>query len=83
MSRGDTIYLPPTKDRPAEPAPYVLTQDEVVRLLRLESTEKPYETLLRYRKLGLLKATQVGKHIRYQTPDVIDFLAKTREANPR
>jgi hypothetical protein len=78
-----SIYLPATKDRPIEPAPFLLTEDEVARLLRIDGASDTYETLRRYRKLGLLRGTQVGKHVRYQLPDVIEFLSKAREKNPR
>lgn len=81
MSESATIFLPPTGDRPTEPAPYVLTDEEVARMLRLDSD--PYDALRRYRDKGWLKATQVGKHVRYLLPDVIKFLDKARAENPR
>jgi hypothetical protein len=77
-----TVYLPPTPDgRPAELAPYVLTEAEVLRLFRME-VEDPYSALRRYRGKGL-KGTQLGKNVRYQLPDVLDFLERQRDANPR
>jgi hypothetical protein len=77
-----TVYLPATGDKPAEPAPYVLTEAETVRLLRMEGVADPYSALKRYRDKGL-KATQLGKSVRYQLPDVLDFLERRREENPR
>lgn len=77
------IFMPPTADRPAEPAPYVLTEEDMVRLLRLESVTDPYQTLYRYRSKGQLKGTQVGKHVRYTLPDVLEFLEIVKERNPR
>lgn len=76
-----TVFLPPTADRPAEPAPYVLTEEETIRLLRME-VEDPYSALKRYRDKGL-KGTQLGKNVRFQLPDVLDFLERHREDNPR
>jgi hypothetical protein len=81
MNHG-TVYLPPAGDRPAEPAPYVLTDDDVIRLARI-TTADPYETLRRYRGLGLLKATQLGKNVRYLLPDVLAFFERAKEENPR
>jgi hypothetical protein len=77
------VYFPATKDRPAEPAPYVLTEEDMVRLLRLETAADPYQTLYRYRNKGQLRATQVGKHVRFLLPDVVKFLATAQEENPR
>ncbi len=78
----DTIYLPATSDRPAEPAPYVLTEADAARLLRLE-VNNPYDTLYRYRKMGRLRATQIGASVRFLLPDVVAFLKATQEENPR
>lgn len=79
----DIIFLPATADRPAEPAPYLMTEEETVRMLRLDGVKDPYDALLYYRRQGRLKATQVGRFVRFQLPDVIDFLKVTQEANPR
>jgi hypothetical protein len=79
----EIIYLPATANRPVEPAPYLLTEDETIRLLRLDGGDDPYSSLKRYRNKGQLRATQVGKHVRYRLPDVIRFLEKATEENPR
>jgi hypothetical protein len=79
---GELIYLPPTDTRPSEPAPYLLTEDEVARLLRLDCADAG-QSLKRYRAKGQLRATQVGRHLRYRLPDVIDFLTRVQGENPR
>lgn len=85
MAETGIIYLPATEARPAEPAPYVLTEADVARLLRLPEAgvTKPYRTLYRYREKGLLRATQLGPAVRYLLPDVLTFLAAARDENPR
>ncbi len=77
----DTIYMPMPDGR-TQPAPHVLTGDEVIRIMRIESND-PERTLQRYRTSGLLKSTQVGKHLRYLLPDVLRALENIQEANPR
>lgn len=83
MTAVSTIYLPPVGDRPAEPAPFLMTEEETVRLLRLTENTDPYSSLKRYRDRGWLKATQVGREVRYQLPDVLKFLETAKEGNPR
>lgn len=85
LGRDLAIYLPATADRPAEPAPHVMTEADVVRLLRLDEAgvTKPYRTLHRYREKGWLKATQIGPRLCYQLPDVVRFLELARDENPR
>ncbi len=79
---GNTIYLPSTDSSPAEPAPYVLTEADLVRMLRLDCQD-PYQAIYRYRRRGQLKGTQVGKQVRFLLPDVVKFLDRAREENPR
>lgn len=67
----------------AEPAPYVMTEADVVRFCRLEKIKAPYMALRRYRQKGWLKATQVGKDVRYLLPDVLKFLETAKQENPR
>lgn len=77
-----TIYLPATDDRPVEPAPYLLTGEDAIRFLRLGGAD-PQRTLQRYRSSGRLKAVQVGKQLRYTLPDLVAFIERTRQTNPR
>ncbi len=66
------------------PCPELLTEDEDIRFLRLDGIgiEDPAGTLRYYRKKGLLKATQVGKCIRYRRVELENFIAKITEENP-
>lgn len=77
------IYLPATETRPAEPAPEVMTEEEVGRMLRLPSDANLYHALYRYRRKGVLKATQVGKAVRYRLSDVMSAIEKMQTSNPR
>jgi len=70
---------------PPQPCPEFLTQEEAIRYLRLDevSTEDPAGTLRYYRKKGLLRATQVGRSLRYRRVELERFLEKITETNPR
>ena len=67
------------------PCPELLTETEAIRFLRLDGidTENPAGTLRYYRKKGLLRATQVGKCIRYRRIELERLLEKLTEINPR
>lgn len=64
----------------SKPVPEVLTEEEVIKLLRLDEdgTDSSY-TLRYYREKNLLRATQIGKKLRYIKQEVLDFLAKQTE----
>lgn len=66
------VYLPNGK-----PAPLVLTEDDLIALLRLDAQsggpKNPKYTLEYYRERGL-RAVYIGKRLRYYLPDVIEFL---------
>lgn len=70
---------------PPEPCPELLTEQEAIRYLRLDliDTEEPGNTLRYYRKQGLLRATQVGKCIRYRRVELERLLERLTETNPR
>lgn len=70
---------------PPVPCPELLTEAEAVRYLRLDeiNIEDPAGTLHYYRKKGLLRATQVGKCIRYRRVELERFLDRLTEINPR
>ena len=65
--------------------PELLTEEEAIRYLRLDviDIEDPAGTLRYYRKKGLLRATQVGKCIRYRRIELEKLLDRLTEANPR
>ena len=67
------------------PCPYVLTEQEAIRFIRLDliSVKNPDATLRRYRKDGLLQAVQISKAICYTRPELIKFVKKLMEQNPR
>jgi len=67
------------------PCPELLTDDEAIRFLRLDgiNAENPANTLRYYRKKGFLRATQVGKCIRYRRIELEKLLERLTEANPR
>jgi hypothetical protein len=67
------------------PCPELLTEEEAIRFLRLDGigVEDPANTLRYYRKKGFLRATQVGKCIRYRRIELERLLDRLTEANPR
>ena len=70
---------------PWQPCPELLTEDEAVRYLRLDeiATEDPGGALRYYRRKGLLRATQVGKCVRYRRVELDQLLQRLTDANPR
>ncbi len=63
--------------------PELLTEDEAINYLRLDLTgvRDPARTLRYYREKGLLKATRVGRCIRYRLEDLREFLKSQAERN--
>ena len=61
--------------------PDLLTEEEAIRFLRLdiEGPTNPQKTLRYYREQGLLKATRVGKRLRYQRKELLSFLDRLTE----
>ena len=70
---------------PPQPCPELLTEAEAVRYLRLDQIdiEDPASTLRYYRKKGLLRATQVGKCVRYRRVELERLLECVTQTNPR
>jgi hypothetical protein len=58
------------------PVPEVLTPQEAIEFLRLdvEGPEHPEMTLDYFRREGLLRATRVGKRIRYLKSELVQLL---------
>lgn len=79
---SSTIYLPATKDRPAEPAPYVLDAADMLRLARVDSAD-PYSVLKRWRKKGWLRGTKLSHDVVFLLPDALKCLEMAREEDPR
>lgn len=68
-----------------QPVPVLMTEQEVVRFLRLDAEDgtDPAQTLARYRNAGQLVAIKVGRWNRYRRQDVEDFLATKSEQKQR
>ena len=71
--------------QPLQPCPELLTEEEAIWYLRLDETrvEDPARTLRYYREKGLLRATQVGRRIRYRRIELERLLERLTETNPR
>lgn len=69
----------------AGPCPELLTEDEAIRYLRLDEAggDAPTKTLARYRSMGRLHGTQVGRNIRYRRIELERFLERQTQLNPR
>ena len=70
---------------PPQPCPELLTEEEAIRYLRLDTIEIANRsgTLRRYRERGLLRATQVSKRVFYRRTELDRFLERLTEDNPR
>lgn len=79
------IFLPRHGERPPEPCPELLTEKEAVRYLRLDETgvKHPNRTLRRYREMGVLKGTIVGRCVLYRRSELEAFLDLQTERLPR
>ena len=73
-----TPYMPD-----GTPAPYLMTQDDLLKFLRVDNVKFPRATVDRMRRLHGLKAVQVSRNVLFQLPDVLDFLQREQERNPR
>ncbi len=64
-----------------KPVPDVMTEEEAIRFLRLDEgkTKNPKMTLQYYRSEGLLKATRIGKRLRYLKSELLNFLDELTE----
>lgn len=82
MNQSMLVFLP---GDPPIPAPELMTEDEAIRYLRLDQTDvdDPSRTLRYYREQGLLRATQVGRCLRYRRVELERFLDLATQANPR
>lgn len=71
---------------PPMPCPDLLTEEEAVRYLRLNTIaglKNPAQTLARYRAAGLLRGTQVSKSVFYRRVELDRFLDRLTNENPR
>ena len=76
------VWLP---GNPPVPCPELLTEEEAIRYLRLDTIniKDPTATLLSYRKRRLLHGTQVSKRVFYRRVELDAFLGRLTEENPR
>ena len=70
---------------PPQPRPELLTEDEAIRYLRLDTIDisEPSATLRRYRQRGLLRGTRISKRIFYRRAELNRFIERVTESNPR
>src|SRR4051794_18837302 len=88
LARQQGCCNPPPRPagfQPGDPCPDLLTEEEAIRYLRLDTIDikNPGETLERYRKQGTLRGTQVSKRVFYLRPELDAFLKNATNANPR
>ena len=84
----ESSNIPPLAFLPGDPpgpCPELLTEEEAIRYLRLDTVgiEHPGNTLQRYREKGLLRGTQVSKRIFYRRVELDRFLDRLTHENPR
>ena len=59
------------------PCPELLTEAEAIRYVRLDAASKnPERTLRYYREKGLLRPTQIGRHLFYLRAELDEFLKR-------
>ena len=70
---------------PPQPCPELLTAEEAIVYLRLDETgvADPERTLKYYREKRRLRATQVGRQIRYRRVELDRLLDRLTDDNPR
>ena len=68
-----------------QPVPELLTTEEAIRFLRLDTikTKNPQAALRRYRRMRYLHGVQVGKKVLYQIGELLKFVEKLKQQNPR
>jgi hypothetical protein len=71
-------------DGQSVPVPEVMTEQEVIRMLRLdEEGQDSNHALAYYRDKGLLRPTRIGKRLRYWKQEVLRFLERKTEMTQR
>ncbi|MHC4445891.1 MAG: helix-turn-helix domain-containing protein [Planctomycetota bacterium] len=67
-SAKQLILMPILPGDPPQPCPELLTEEEAIRYLRLDTDgpAKPELTLRHYREKGSLRATRIGRKLRYR-----------------
>ena len=86
MNPNEISIVPILPGSPAQACPELLTEDEAIRYLRLDTiagVANPRETLAYYRARGKLRGTQVSKKVFYRRVELDRFLEKQTNENPR
>ncbi len=85
MNQQPTFYPVILPGNPPQPCPELLTEEEAIRYLRLDTIniKNPPETLARYRDEGILRGTQVSKRVFYRRNELDRFLERLTDKNPR
>lgn len=67
------------------PTPEILTEDETLRFLRMDSIDikHPKETLRYYRNKYGLKGVQIGKALRFTIGELRKLVKRLMDENPR
>ena len=80
-----SIPILPEPNGQSRPCPELLTEQEAISYLRLDTVgiENPQATLRRYRERGLLRGTQISKRIFYRRLELDRFIERVTEDNPR
>ena len=81
----NSVAIIPGTNGDWQPCPELLTEAEAICFLRLDTIDikNPAETLSRYRKEGMLRATQISKKLFYRRKELDQFLDRLTEQNPR
>ena len=75
MSCYPVVYMPDGR-----PCPPVLTEEEAIRFLRIDTIDlkHPEHTLRRYRDAGLLRCVQISKRIFYPVDELLVFIQRQK-----
>jgi len=77
------IYIGPVYMPDGSSAPELMTEEEAIRFLRLDTDgpKRPEFTLRYYRDQQLLKGIRVGKRIRYPKKELLKFIDSLLDRN--
>jgi hypothetical protein len=71
--------------QPGDPSPDLLTEEEAIRYLRLDTIniKNPADTLRRYRDMQLLRGTQISKKVFYHRSELDQLITRLTNTNSR
>ncbi len=78
QSQNNSPSMSPVYMPDGVPAPYVMTAQDAIRFLRLDTndTKHPESTLDYYQKEGLLYPVTIGKTRKYPLPELLRFIER-------